>query len=79
MSTLTENTKQKRAEYHHRPEWSYSQMKVILDNDCELIIPFDCHFKIGSFASGNNLTYEFFILSGNAPYKLVMDYNVWDC
>ena len=55
------------------------QMKVILDNDCELIIPFDCHFKIGSFASGNNLTYEFFILSGNAPYKLVMDYNVWDC
>ena len=31
MPTLTEQTKQKRAEYHDRQEWSYSQMKLILD------------------------------------------------
>lgn len=53
-------------------------MKVILDNACVFVIPFDCSFKIGSFASGNNLTYEFFILSKNIPFKLVMDFNVWD-
>ena len=38
MSTLTEDTKQKRAEYHDRPEWSYSQMKVILDSGIDYAV-----------------------------------------
>lgn len=38
MPTLTEQTKQKRAEYHDRPEWSYSQMKVILDSGIDYAV-----------------------------------------
>lgn len=38
MPTLTEQTKQKRAEYHNRPEWSYSQMKVILDSGIDYAV-----------------------------------------
>ena len=38
MPTLTERTKQKRAEYHDRPEWSYSQMKVILESGIDYAV-----------------------------------------
>ena len=38
MPTLTEHTKQKRAAYHDRPEWSYSQMKVILDSGIDYAV-----------------------------------------
>lgn len=38
MPTLTEQTKQKRAEYHDRPEWSYSQMKVILESGIDYAV-----------------------------------------
>lgn len=38
MATLTEQTKQKRAHYHDRPEWSYSQMKVILDSGIDFAV-----------------------------------------
>lgn len=38
MTTLTDKTKQKRAKYHDRPEWSYSQMKVILDSGIDYAV-----------------------------------------
>lgn len=34
----TEKTKQERKSYHDRPEWSYSQMKVILDSGIDYAV-----------------------------------------